>query len=41
MSRTEKETDTAKVGATIQELHAGGDIIGLHIRILIEKYAKS
>lgn len=41
MSRTEEGTDTAKVGATLQELHALRDIIGPHTPALIEKHAKS
>lgn len=40
MSRTEERIDTAKVGATLQELHAPRDIIGLHIGALIKEYVK-
>jgi len=40
MSRAEERTDTAKVGATLQELHALRDIIGPHIRALSEEHAK-
>ena len=41
MSRTEEGTDTAKVQATLQELHALRDIIRPHICALIEEHAKS
>ena len=41
MSRTEELTDTGKVRATLQELHALCGIIGPHIRAPSEKHAKS
>lgn len=41
MPRTEEGTDTAKVGATLQEFHALRVIIGPHIRALIDGHAKS
>lgn len=40
MTRTKERVNTAKVGATLQELHAPRDIIGLHIGAFIKEYVK-
>lgn len=40
MSKTEEGTYTAKVGTTLQDLHAPRDTIGPQIGALIKEYVK-